>query len=914
MQIVTIDPVKYADFFQTVTSRSPFDYQRRLGTEPWPDILDIPTGLGKTAAVVVAWLWKRLHRDIDTPRRLVYCLPMRVLVEQTQANVQTWLANVAAMFKQREMEPPGVYLLMGGEMEEDWESHPENDAILIGTQDMLLSRALMRGYGMSRYKWPVHFGLLHNDALWVFDEIQLMGAGLATSAQLEAFRSELWRPLVPSRSLWMSATVSEEFLQTRDRIDLGCKVGGSLTLSGNDFNSKQIHSRFCAEKSIEVSKLPKPTTRQNTGIIDCQPTGRLTLVILNTVSAAQEMFFQLREVTGSQSKGKLKVSRPAIKLLHGRFRPCDRKKKMANLLGFIRQQDAQTGAVDGHPGFILVATQVVEAGLDISAARLWSEIAPWPSCIQRLGRLNREGVQSEAKAVWWMPKADAKGENASEAPNAKRTGPYEKEDLKKSANLLNQLGTLQKQGGISYRCALDQVLASDESQAALSFDPETVVRPDDLYGLFATEPDLAGGFTDVSHFVRDQDRNADVLLFWRVFDPKRGPASDESPPVREELCPVPFYELRKFLGDKAAAWEWDFEDGRWLRRRKPDIYPGMTLLLANTQGGYSEELGWTGDASDLPSPITGGAQRSWPGLDALASDPASQADTWVSLPQHLADAEREATAILTALEITDTAEGKAVAGSARRHDWGKALGRWQAKVVDHVSRVIKKCDEVLQDLAMNELHAVVTSFRQVLQEPDSHGVPWAKWPDARRLWLDPGLTVEQRTLLKKRLATPFRPGLRHEAASALAAWEAWRQGDESLSALAVYLIASHHGKVRTLLRAGANTAEVFGLRQDDALPPIPGFDMHSGVLPLHISKIGSSGRWLTEEQFVPEEFSWVAMMHELTGSEAISIPAANEVIPLSEPRNLGPFTLAYLEALLRAADVRASRCPGGTKP
>ena len=36
--------------------------------------------------------------------------------------------------------------------------------ILIGTQDMLLSRALMRGYGMSRYQWPVHFALLHNDA------------------------------------------------------------------------------------------------------------------------------------------------------------------------------------------------------------------------------------------------------------------------------------------------------------------------------------------------------------------------------------------------------------------------------------------------------------------------------------------------------------------------------------------------------------------------------------------------------------------------------------------------------------------------------------------------------------------------------------------------------------------------------
>ena len=70
-------------------------------------------------------------------------------------------------------------------------SPPERPAILIGTQDMLLSRALMRGYGMGRFGWPIDFGLLHTDTLWVFDEVQLMGAGLATSAQLEAFR-RIW--------------------------------------------------------------------------------------------------------------------------------------------------------------------------------------------------------------------------------------------------------------------------------------------------------------------------------------------------------------------------------------------------------------------------------------------------------------------------------------------------------------------------------------------------------------------------------------------------------------------------------------------------------------------------------------------------------------------------------------------------
>lgn len=65
---------------------------------------------------------------------------------------------------------------------------------------MLLSRALNRGYGTSGSRWPIQFGLLNTDCLWTLDEIQLMGAGLATTAQLEAFRPMLGvhgiRPLV----------------------------------------------------------------------------------------------------------------------------------------------------------------------------------------------------------------------------------------------------------------------------------------------------------------------------------------------------------------------------------------------------------------------------------------------------------------------------------------------------------------------------------------------------------------------------------------------------------------------------------------------------------------------------------------------------------------------------------------------
>ena len=52
------------------------------------------------------------------------------------------------------------------------------------------------------------------------------------------------------------------------------------------------------------------------------------------------------------------------------------------------------------------------------------------------------------------------------------------------------------------------------------------------------------------------------------------------------------------------------------------------------------------------------------------------------------------------------------------------------------------------------------------------------------------------------------------------------------------------------------------------------------------------------------------MVAEVLGPEVDGDPAPNEAVPESEPRHLGPFRLAYLEALVVAADARASRTPG----
>src|SRR5207247_2922212 len=118
-------------------------------------LINIHTGLCKTAAVVLASLWNRsLNSQQATtnspqwPRRLVYCLPMRTLVEQTRDEVRRWLLRLSRKLTKpqdgsdlRWLALHSPIILMGGEDDCDWDLYPEKPAILIGTQDMLLSRA-----------------------------------------------------------------------------------------------------------------------------------------------------------------------------------------------------------------------------------------------------------------------------------------------------------------------------------------------------------------------------------------------------------------------------------------------------------------------------------------------------------------------------------------------------------------------------------------------------------------------------------------------------------------------------------------------------------------------------------------------------------------------------------------------------
>lgn len=617
----------FDEFFQTATQQRPLPYQRRLAEQDrWPARIGVPTGLGKTLAVVVAWLWKRRPDNPGregTPRRLVYCLPMRVLVEQTRDVVQETIARLGLGTR--------VVVLMGGVDDGgDWDTRPEEDAIIIGTQDMLLSRALNRGYGMSRYRWPLHFGLLNNDCQWVIDEVQLIGTGVATTTQLQAFRRKLGTTL-PTRTSWMSATLDESWLRTVDVAEED--IEGQLLLDDMDCAHPVVAQRIGAKKSAcsAASKMGDAAGLARE-ILSIHRPGTRTLAIVNTVERARDLFRELQKAK----------AKPALTLLHSRYRAADRRRALE-----------QATAQPTNEGTIVVSTQVIEAGVDLTSATLFTEVAPWASLVQRFGRCNRRGEEKDARVFWVGLPDDAKERSRVERP-------YALAELQSSQDALAELRDVGP-------CSLPE--------RAFELKRGLVLRRRDLLDLFDTTPDLTGNDVDVSRFIRDADDH-DVRVCWRDFEGE--PSSDQPSPTREEVCAVPIGVVRDWMNGKArrSMWTWDGLRGQWA---SPDrVHPGLSLLMRSSDGGYDPVLGLDPKGTArVPAAPTDEREHD-PRRDdrQYEGDPESEWAFWYTLTRHSDDVAAEADSLAKALKLPDEA-ARTLVTSARWHDAGKAHAVWQ---------------------------------------------------------------------------------------------------------------------------------------------------------------------------------------------------------------------------------------------
>jgi len=614
----------------------PFDYQHQLAESAWPDLLDVPTGMGKTAAVTLGWLWKRGWRkdrrtepaDPGTPRRLVWCLPMRVLVEQTAENIRQWLERLG-IGGAAGGGKVSVHVLMGGESElNTWAEHPEEDMILIGTQDMLLSRALMRGYGISRYQWPIHFALLHNDCLWVFDEVQLMGAGLATSAQFEALRRHF--PLAKSsRTLWISATLNPDWLAT---IDMRPHLGSLHRHVIGEKDREQASARLRATKtlgqaSISLTKdadnkpgLQAYLERLRDLVMEAHDLQTQTLVIVNRVDHAQQLFRLLRDWRPDK----------ADLLIHARFRAAERAEQSRRMRD---QNDTDR---------IIVATQAIEAGVDISSKTLITELAPWPSLVQRFGRCNRYGEHNAAGArILWVNVAN----DADPLPYTTQTLAVARAKL---ANLVS--------------ASPHDLPPTDEARPLTA-----VLRRKDLLDLFDTDPDLSGFDVDVSDYIRDSGTPG-VQVFWREFKDDPNTPKPQGRPDRPELCPVSIGQAKDFAKRKdGALWKWDSLDDKWARVDPNRVRPGMTLLARAADGGYDTSVGFDASLKKAVGITTLAAATS---ENAYGKDWRSHQKLPVALTDHLGHVADHAAKLCD--DVGESVCKNSIVRAGRWHDLGKA--------------------------------------------------------------------------------------------------------------------------------------------------------------------------------------------------------------------------------------------------
>lgn len=856
----------------------PHPWQLQLALEPncTDRLIRIPTGFGKTLGILLAWGFHRLERgDESWPRRLVWCLPMRVLAEQTEAEVRTVLGRMGVLAGggPHQAGQVAVHLLIGGAGSSDYHQWPEECGVILGTQDMLLSRALNRGYGAARARWPMEFGLLNHDALWVLDEVQLMDVGLATSAQLQAYRRSDEGKCVGGqqhcRSWWMSATMQPGWLKSVDTENMLKALPPAVEIP----EKMQVGGLWAVKKAIEFCPVTsdKDLGRDVAGVVqERHVAGTLTLVVVNRVEHAVAVFTQLQKLSVTAE----------LQLVHSRFRPHERAR--------WREEFLCKDSIVPRAGRIVVATQVIEAGVDISARTLVTDLAPWSSLVQRFGRCARYPGESGSvillDRLWVADKDEA------------RAMPYDVAELLESKRQLDLLTDVSPRALEQF----DRDLDTDVRKRLYPYHPKSLLLRREWNDLFDTTPDLTGADLDISRFIRSGEE-LDLQVFWRRLL-GTGPIESDKP-RREELCAVPFRKAQEWLcgkqtkekpaprlKPKMSAWVWDWLDGAWKELRRADLLPGRIVIVDVECGGYSSQLGWDPESQGVePVPFVTGAILPEDDADDSQDNETLSLTDWKTIGTHGQDAAEVLRGIVKRLGLPQGLT-ELLELTAEVHDLGKGAPFFQGSI-QHPNRPRRN------DLAK---------------------APGDAWPRESLYCAGNG---------------ERRRGYRHELASALALFDILRQcapehpallGDysellgidiTSLSKspvlgdwerrivalpsrdafdLVVYLVAAHHGKVRIALHASPIDQEYEPPANDEFGPPIRGVREGDSLPELNGEKgLLAARRTITLEPA------------QLGLSNATGPSWSERTLALLE--QYGPAQLAWFELLIRAADIRASK-------
>src|SRR5271157_1087012 len=365
------DQLSYRHFFEKLTRRAPYKYQEELASnlvQGHSVVLRAPTGSGKTWATLAPFLYGRVTGQPGVAAdRLIYALPLRSLasslyrsttekVEELTDPVMT-VSHCSLNRRYLPTDPFYITLQMGGQQDD-----PFFEGILVFTTiDKFLSSYLFAPLSLPERVGNIGAGALIG-SLIVFDELHLLdpGRSLATVIEMLDRLSRL------SQFVLMTATLPDSVLDW-----LKQKLGArSMTLSSQEVLALPSH----ATKQRSSLWVPHPLIADD--VVDNHQ--ERTIAIVNSVRGAQSLFREVSE------RAKAPSPVPAVLLMHSRFFPEDRRHWESELEGYFGPKSSKSNA-------ILITTQVVEAGIDISADVLLTELAPLNSLIQRAGRVARYG-------------------------------------------------------------------------------------------------------------------------------------------------------------------------------------------------------------------------------------------------------------------------------------------------------------------------------------------------------------------------------------------------------------------------------------------------------------------------------------------------------------------------------------------
>jgi len=507
--------------------------------------------------------------------------------------------------------------------------------LIATTVDQIGSRMLFRGYGVTSNARPIHAALVATDALWILDEAHISRPFAETMASLQRYRehhlaqdtTSIQPP--PLRWVQMTATPPKEAQNTislssadREHPVLSKRLNASkpafLTVSVAKTKAKQQESLAAEllEQAAEIIKESEP---------------RSLAIMVNRVATAR-LVAQLIE---KESKAKNASFQANTSLLIGRMRPLDRDAETQRIqaaLEVAARRDPVSEGENPPPVEIVVATQCLEVGADLDFDALVTECASLDALRQRFGRLNRRGRDITVRASIVMP--DHLIENDRKkldklAADGQALDPIYGNALSETWTWLQSVAS---DGcvdfGLSVMSGLIENLADEDLerlQAPTSSAP--TLFPAYLDAWAQTNP-VPWPDPDPALFLHGkQSASPDVSVIWRA-DLEEDTTIDCAvhnlslcPPSQVEALPVPLHVFRDWFfqvnakttleadtGDLLdAAVSLEASSGRNATRealgpavlwkgtseskeikKADDLYPGATIVLPLSLGGWSQ--------------------------------------------------------------------------------------------------------------------------------------------------------------------------------------------------------------------------------------------------------------------------------------------------------------------------------------